>query len=75
MLIFKLNLSKAHQNDLLEELKRAQQKGDLPWVKRILAVLAFAEGRLFKRWPKCFEFQPKRFDNGSSVCWSAVLSD
>ncbi len=31
MLIFKLNLSKAHQNDLLEELKRAHQKGDLPW--------------------------------------------
>ncbi len=48
MLIFKLNLSKAHQNDLLEELKRAHQKGDLPWVKRILAVLAFAEGQVIQ---------------------------
>lgn len=43
MLIFKLKVSKSQCNDLLKELKRAQRKGDLRWVNRILAILALAE--------------------------------
>jgi transposase len=47
MLALNFKLSKRQNQKLIEELKTAEHKGNLPEVKRLLSILSLAEGKSF----------------------------